>query len=272
MGDDQTLRVWDLTVTHMVRLRMLPTLGKSCGYSPDGGLIAVGLANGAWLVVGAQELETRARGHTRKEMIGDIKFSPCGRKLAVSSHDNVIDVYETQQYTRIAECKGHSSYITHIDWAAGARQSDVLRSTCGAYELLYFDVSDQGRGRQIPYASSLKDLEWSTQSCIFGWQVMGIWPEGWDGTDINACARSHTKHARRAGEEPWRQYLVTADDYGTVRLFHYPVIKRRAKFAEYARQAVGQGASSGTLDSRLATTPLPFCCGTCPGIGATRPT
>lgn len=40
---------------------------------------------------------------------------------------------------------------------------------------------------------------------------VGIWPEGADGTDVNACSRSHL-----------RSLLAAADDFGKVALFSYP--------------------------------------------------
>ena len=39
----------------------------------------------------------------------------------------------------------------------------------------------------------------------------GIWPEGADGTDVNACARSHKQHL-----------VASADDFGKVNLYSYP--------------------------------------------------
>lgn len=39
----------------------------------------------------------------------------------------------------------------------------------------------------------------------------GIWPEGADGTDVNACSRSNNE-----------SYLATADDFGKVNLYKYP--------------------------------------------------
>ena len=44
--------------------------------------------------------------------------------------------------------------------------------------------------------------------------VVGIWPEGADGTDINACIRSNSA-----------QYLVSGDDSGSLNLFAYPCVK-----------------------------------------------
>lgn len=39
----------------------------------------------------------------------------------------------------------------------------------------------------------------------------GIWPEGADGTDINACCRSNNC-----------DYIVTGDDFGQVNFFNFP--------------------------------------------------
>ena len=83
--------------------------------------------------------------------------------------------------------QGHSSYVTHVDWSADNR---LLRSTCGAYELLHWNTST---GKQ--FLSSNDSLEsdtvWFTETCVLGFPVMGIWPPGSDGTDINAVDVSH---------------------------------------------------------------------------------
>lgn len=44
--------------------------------------------------------------------------------------------------------------------------------------------------------------------------IIGIWPEGADGTDINACARSRNKNL-----------VATGDDFGEVKLFKFPSVK-----------------------------------------------
>eukprot|EP00955_Chlamydomonas_euryale_P117744 366495-Chlamydomonas_euryale.AAC.2 len=35
-----------------------------------------------------------------------------------------------------------------------------------------------------------RDTRWATWTCVLGFPVMGIWPPGTDGTDINSCDRS----------------------------------------------------------------------------------
>jgi WD40 repeat protein len=78
----------------------------------------------------------------RHEEVQDIKFSPDGTKLAIASRDNNIYIYrvdqEEQEYHIIGVCRGHSSYVTHIDWS---EDSTSLQSNDGSYELLYWDAN-----------------------------------------------------------------------------------------------------------------------------------
>ena len=73
-----------------------------------------------------------------KEWIEIMRYSPDGTKLAVGSHDNFIYIYNVGegQYKPHGKLKGHSSYITALDWSV---TGDWIRSSCGAYELLFFN-------------------------------------------------------------------------------------------------------------------------------------
>lgn len=65
--------------------------------------------------------------------------------------------------------KKHSSYITHIDFS---RDGNYLHSTCGAYELLFWDTNT---GKQMTSgASALKDECWSTWTTTLGWPVIKL--------------------------------------------------------------------------------------------------
>lgn len=134
-------------------------------------------------------------------------------------------------YTRIARCQGHSSYVNHLDWS---RDSRVIQSNDGAYEMLYFDSRN---GRQVQ--DGQRDTTWDTWTCTLGFPVMGIWRLGemdaMDGTDINAVCRSSSLvqfekldpcHGRGA-------FVVTADDDGFVRLHNYPCVIESSPCREY---------------------------------------
>lgn len=71
-------------------------------------------------------------------------FSPDNKFLAVGSHDNNIYLLDTKSYSekRVIKLTGHSSFITAIDWAL---DSSYIRTVCGAYELLFFDIKKKKR-------------------------------------------------------------------------------------------------------------------------------
>ena len=74
----------------------------------------------------------------RKEVIHELKFSPDGQHLAVGSNDNFVDIYSvTQRYKKVGECKGSSSFITHLDWSM---DSKYLQTNSGASERLFFKM------------------------------------------------------------------------------------------------------------------------------------
>merc|ERR1711871_31644 len=147
------------------------------------------------------------------EVVDDLKFNPSGRFLAVASHDNNIYIYDVMlsfdvkrggAMVRTGVCRGHSSFVTHIDWSV---DGDMIVSNSGDYEQLFWDVS----GKQI--TADVRDVSWATWSCTMGFEVMGIWQDGLDGTDIDGVHRSNN------GE-----FTVTCDDYGKIYLFNHPVV------------------------------------------------
>lgn len=48
--------------------------------------------------------------------------------------------------------------------------------------------------------------------------IAGIWQEGEDGTDVNACAKANR-----------RPLLASADDFGRVNLYKYPCCQLKVK-------------------------------------------
>ena len=112
-----------------------------------------------------------------------MRYSETGERLAVGSHDNFIYIYNTNaegKYRPHGLLRGHSSYITALDWSL---DGSWIRSSCGAYELLFFDPEGL---TQVPGgASATTSTTWANHTVKFGWFVEGIYPAGTDGTHIN---------------------------------------------------------------------------------------
>ena len=111
----------------------------------------------------------------------------------------------------------HNSFITAFDWSA---DSTYIRTVCGAYEKLYFNIVD--KAHDSAGLSNTKDTLWSTKTTKLGWDVQGIHPSGEDGTHINQVALS-----------PDASLLVSCDDWGLVNVYNYPVLENTHKPNSY---------------------------------------
>lgn len=70
-------------------------------------------------------------------------------------------------------------------------------------------------GKEVTNREELKLVQWSSWTCVLGPEVNGIWPKYSDINDINSVDANFSS-----------QILVTADDYGFVKLLRYPCIKK----------------------------------------------
>nr|XP_026693817.1 echinoderm microtubule-associated protein-like 2 isoform X4 [Ciona intestinalis] len=216
---DKQLVMWDATNHTSLWFKTFDDGIQSASFYPcDNNIIAVGMTTGRWLILDSSNLELITVHTDGNEQHDVIKFSPDGKFLAIGSHDNMIYIYNVsddgRKYNKHGKLSGHSSYITHFDWSA---DSQNIQSNSGDYELLYWDVQSC---RQMTSAPSMRDIEWATQSCTLGFTVLGVWPEGADGTDINSVARSTEG-----------KLLASGDDFGKVHLFKYPAVQPRVNLA-----------------------------------------
>jgi echinoderm microtubule-associated protein-like 6 len=182
--------------------------------------LAVGGTKGKVMILDELTLRPVWQGKDSQQSITDLKYSPNGKTLAAASMDRHIDLYAVGQqcYTKVARCNGHSSVVRQLDWSSNG---SVIQSVCSAYEILHWNGHN---GKQI--TSSQHDTAWHTWTCCLGFPVMGIWPDGADGSDVNAVDR-----------DPSGTLLATADDRGLVKLFNYPCIVKDAPHRAYIGHA-----------------------------------
>ena len=93
----------------------------------------------------------------------------------------------------------------------------VVQSTSATEELLYWKASN---GSLFTSLNDIKDVEWISYSCPYGWPVQGVYnPDDplVTGNSIFTVARSHS----------WELVPVIAmgDIYGRLRLFNYPCVQ-----------------------------------------------
>lgn len=215
-GHDRLLQMWDSLSHTVVWSKDIREEAQSIGFSPDGNVMIVGCTSGKWLEIDSETRQLYTHHTDGSEPIQVTRFSPDGTLLALGSRDNYIYVYEVNKkyepkYSRVGRCMGHSSFITHLDWSVDGQ---YLRSNSRDYELLYWNA---GLCRQIPQASTMRDVEWASHTCVISFETIGIWPEGADGTDVNNCSRSSDS-----------KLLATGDDFGKVKLFTYPACQPKS--------------------------------------------
>uniref|UniRef100_A0A672RFK9 Echinoderm microtubule-associated protein-like 2 n=1 Tax=Sinocyclocheilus grahami TaxID=75366 RepID=A0A672RFK9_SINGR len=194
-GQDKQVYLWDTSSHLPLWSKAIEDPGRSVGFHPSGTVLAVGTMIGRYDLYVSNLID--------------------GAYLAVASHDNFVYIYSVtengRKYSRVGKCTGHSSFVTHLDWST---DSQFIVTNSGDYEILFWEASS---GKHITSADAVRNLEWATSTCVLGFSVFGIWPEGADGTDINAVCRSHDNNL-----------LASADDFGKVHLFSNPCSQPRA--------------------------------------------
>lgn len=187
------------------------------------------------------------------EEVSVVKFSPNDQLLAVGTHANSVIIISpmgsggstssgssgsgstesnnsnsssnlrwrdwldgpTHEIQVVSRFEGHSSYLLSVDWSA---DSGVIMSQCAARELIYWNPNS-GKKYTSTFDTVEADTDWSTWSGKLGFPVMGIWPDGATGNDVN-CVVMDRK----------REYVATSDDFGLVKLFHAPCLVEDAPY------------------------------------------
>lgn len=222
-SDDATLRLWDLQNKEEIASARLDfdqnlkkikknattgdwadeAKGRCLAVSRDGYII-VGCKDGS-IKIFDDNLKPLSSTAISKKEISNIKISREDDLVAIGSHDAFIYLcsWKAPSLKVKYRMKKHSSYITHLDFSC---DGNYLHSTCGAYELLFWDAN---KGQQCTSgATMLRDEGWYTWTATLGWPVQGVWSKFMDGTDINAVDRS-----RLAYEDNLR-FVATGNDHG----------------------------------------------------------
>uniref|UniRef100_A0A8D0AIR8 EMAP like 2 n=1 Tax=Sander lucioperca TaxID=283035 RepID=A0A8D0AIR8_SANLU len=219
-AQDKLVHLWDANSHQPLWSKTIEDPGRCAGFHPSGTVLAVGTMTGRWLVLDTDTRDLVSMHTDGNEIISNVRYSPDGNFLAVASHDNFVYIYAVtengRKYSRVGKCTGHSSFVTHLDWSA---DSQYLVTNSGDYEILFWEASS---GKHVTNMDTVRNQEWATSTCTLSFTTFGIWPDGADGTDINAVCRSHDG-----------SLVASADDFGKVHLFSFPCSQPRAPSHEY---------------------------------------
>ncbi|CAL8286907.1 unnamed protein product [Lota lota] len=219
-GYDKQVILWESRTHQPIWTKHLDESAQSACFHPSGLVVAVGTHTGRWLVLDTDSKDLVTVHTDGNEQLSVMCYGPDGSFLAIGSHDNYIYIYavaeQGRKYGRVGKCSGHSSFITHLDWSV---DSQYLVSNSGDYEILYWIPSVC---KQVVSVETTRDITWATNTCSLGFEVFGLWPDGSDGTDVNAVCSSSKK-----------SLLATGDDFGKVHLFSFPCSQFRAPSHTY---------------------------------------
>jgi len=240
-GEDGFLRVWNL-FDHQENLSFdLGMPARSCAFSPDaiGRMIAVGFGkpvkdnartiNGKWIILNISDkgdFQIIFERRDSRKFITEMKWHNSDR-LAVGSSDKKICVYQLTTETKPATTVGVAllsmidlvSPPIHFDFS---KDGKYLRANYESHELHYFEV---GPGLHIKEQSRLKDTQWETETCIFEWNVQGVWrkEDTEAGTEIVSLDCSIQDCPS----------IVSGDSRGRLKIHQFPCTSARAQYITY---------------------------------------
>ena len=243
-GDDCTVRLWHTelkTCFAVSKPGTLPTKSRALCFSPlDGDFLAVGQggrqgrnkpigtpgrddASGDVLILDSESLVSLYRHKVANGMISDVSWSQDKHTIAVASHDKCIyllafaSVPDISLSTR-SVLEGHAGHVQHVSYS---QDSEWLMSNDIAGDL-HFWSNITGKDVSLSITDSLKNADWFPNKCPLNWAAKGIWPEDAQILDVNACEiRGHFGSGSSNGFD--QDYIVTADEFGNVKLFNAPI-------------------------------------------------
>lgn len=251
-GDDKTIRLWSVSKKRQLAAVVHENTMRAVSWSPDGTMVAVGYGgragpgrsrrDGAFALLNSSDLSVLHEGQDCRDWVCEIKFAPDSSLMALASQDSKIYVYTLAvrraggvDIRLASKCEMSNAPVRHfdIDFSSKFLQACDLQG-----ELVMYSIED---GERVTHPSELKDVEWANFSSIYGYTMLGAWPES--GNDVTSAHRSSS-----------RLLMATGEETGRVKLFRAPVImKKQAHYVVYGHSAPVTKARFTCNDSRLLT-------------------
>ncbi|KAF4017713.1 hypothetical protein G4228_008523 [Cervus hanglu yarkandensis] len=234
-SDDRSVRIWSLVDHALIARCNMEEPIRCAAVNVDGIHLALGMKDGSFTVLRVRDMTEVVHIKDRKEAIHELKYSPDGAYLAVGCNDSSVDIYGVaQRYKKFGECVGSLSFITHLDWSSDSR---YLQTNDGNGKRLFYRMPG---GKEVANKEEIKGVHWASWTCVSGLEVNGIWPKYSDVNDINSVDGNYIG-----------QVLVTADDYGIVKLFRYPSLRKESLADSNSDESDSDLSDVPELDSEI---------------------
>eukprot|EP00946_MAST-07B_sp_MAST-7B-sp1_P004134 g4134.t1 len=238
-GDDCTVRVWHTELKScfaVSRLRTIKTKSRALSYSPgDGELLAVGLGgtlgrgrdkySGDLVILDSENLQMLRELSVANGGISDVSWSLDMTTIALASHDKCIYLVAVQMDPELelvtrSKLEGHAGDVQHVSFSL---DGEWLISNDIAGDLHYWSaVTGDDASAKMPDA--IRNAQWFPNKCPLNWAAIGIWPGDANKLDINAC-EIRGDYMNGNSNEVGGDYIVSADEFGNVKLFNAPAMQ-----------------------------------------------
>jgi microtubule-associated protein-like 6 len=178
VGDDGILRVWSYRLRTCLRRVSIEAAGRALAYFPDGKRIIVGMGgdptqatkDGAFVVVDSKTLEILFEDRKAKLYLTDIKFSPKGDIIAMTSADSKIYIHAIENFAHIRTISTptKSCIVSRVDFSDDGA---TLRCCTDKDELYHLTMST---GDIITSPLAARDFKWASDTCIYTYSSQGL--------------------------------------------------------------------------------------------------
>jgi WD40 repeat protein len=259
-GYDNAIKLWDADTRKCIdTFEFELEEGDKKGYqvscaawSNAGDLIAVGTEQSKIAIFKSEpltlltlhEIPPKTQGGA-VEAVSYLRFSPDGNLLAAAHMDSNMYIFSVSPAPEGVLLERwpplpHVAAPTNVQFSG---DGTMVKSLTRDYEVCHWRLdADKQRAKFEPSIPLPEDLEWGDDPLIAGWDVEGLYQQGWDGTDLNDATVTSD-----------RTLIVSGDDYGTVRLHNYPAIAPEACKAYTGHAEFVVGVEFLRDDSQLIT-------------------
>jgi WD40 repeat protein len=220
-GDDGTVRLWSISLAHVLRKGVAGAAVRCISWSPDGsrlllGLGGDGLKDGTHVMLNTETLEPVFSGRDSRTAATVCAFSPNGECFAMACEDCVVYIYEASSGALQGRAQQHASPPVAIDFSV---DSQYMQTSDAEGHLIYFNTAD---GKPFTVAAQIKHIRWADWTSPLGWPMQGAWP-------TVEAESGGAPAVRCAHRNPRRPLLAVGDALGGLHIYPYPAVEESAQ-------------------------------------------